>query len=68
MFCLIEVLFVIVNWKLEKVSLKFNGTYPDGSNQMKMYFTFNLVFVNYFDNWTDFIIPMVNFDITEMTR
>ena len=30
-----------------------------------MYFTVNLAFANYFDNWIDSIIPTTDLDITE---
>ena len=30
-----------------------------------MYFMVNLAFVNQFDNWTDSIMPTIDFDITE---
>ena len=37
----------------------------DNSNQFKMYFAVNLTFVNYFDNWTDSIMPTIDLYINE---
>ena len=34
-------------------------------NQFKMYFIFNLAFVNYFDSWTNSIMPSNDLNITE---
>ena len=34
-------------------------------NKFKIYFTVNLAFVNYFDNWTDSIMSIINLNITD---
>ena len=37
----------------------------DSPNLIKMFFAVPLVFVNYFDNWTDSIILTIDLDISE---
>ena len=56
----------LCNCKLEAEEhflLESSAACNDTTNRLKTYFTVNLAFFNYFDNWTDSIMPTINLEM-----
>ena len=59
------------NYELEaenNVLLDFVAACPENHVNFKMYFTVDLAFVHYFENWTDTYVSPLDLSVTEVEK